>query len=177
MVIYMIRHGQTDFNKKRIMQGLSDIHLNEEGIRQANAAKEKLKDVDFDICISSPLKRTLQTAQIITDNKCKIILDDLLIERNMGNFEGEAYQLYQKYDFWNLKTNLSFNGVETVRDIFARAKKFLDKIKDEYKDETILIVSHHAVLRALHYNIVGYNDDTNLLDFHPLNGKVYKYEL
>ncbi len=177
MIIYMVRHGQTDYNKKRIMQGTSNIPLNEEGVRQAFEAKEKLKGIYLDICISSPLKRTLQTAQIITDNKCKIILDDLLIERNMGNFEGKAYQLYQKYDFWNLKTNLNYNGVETVRDIFTRTKKFLDKIKDEYKDETILIVSHHAVLRALHYNIVGYNDDTNLLDFHPLNGKVYKYEL
>ena len=177
MVIYMVRHGQTDYNKRRITQGKSNILLNEYGIKEACEAKGKLKDVNFDICISSPLKRTLQTAEIIINNKCKIITDDLLTERNMGDFEGKPYELYQKYDFWNLKINLNYNGVEPVKNVFLRSKEFLDKIKNKYKNKTILIVSHHAVLRALHYNIVGYNDDTNLLSFHPLNGKIYKYAI
>ncbi len=177
IIIYMVRHGQTNYNKKRIMQGKSNVLLNEYGVKEAYNAREKLKDISFDICISSPLKRALQTAEIIIDNKCKIIFDDLLVERNMGNFEGKPYELCQKYDFWNLKINLNYNGVEPVKSVFLRSKDFLDKIKNKYKNKTILIVSHHAVLRALHYNIVGYNYDTNLLDFHPLNGKIYKYEI
>ena len=176
MVIYMVRHGQTDFNKKRVMQGLSDVPLNENGIKEANDAKEELKDVNFDICFSSPLKRTIDTAKIITDNKCNIITNNLLIERNLGGFEGKPYELYKKYDYWNLKENLNYNKVESVKDVLKRTKKFLGEIKSsDYK--TILIVSHHATIRALHFNIVGYDDNTNLLSFHPENGKIYKYEI
>lgn len=176
LIVYMVRHGQTDYNKKRIMQGISDIDLNSEGKRQAKEAKEKLKDVNFDICFSSPLARAYETAKIIVGNKCDILFNDLLTERDLGKFEGKNYEQYKKYDFWDIKSNSNYNGVETVKDLFIRTKKFLDELKNKDYNK-VLIVSHHATIRALHFNMVGYDNDTDLLSFHPLNGEVYKYEI
>lgn len=175
--IYIVRHGQTNWNEKGLMQGNTDITLNEIGLKQANKAKEDLKDIKFDICISSPLKRALETARIITDNRCKIILDDLLLERGMGDFEGKDYRLYKKYDFYNYEQNLSIYGVESIKALLNRTKIFLDKMKKEYQNKTVLIVSHAATIRSLHYNIIGYDKNTHFLDFKVENGECHKYEI
>lgn len=177
MVIYMVRHGQTDWNKQRVMQGLTDVPLNETGIRQALDAKEKLKSVNFDICFSSPLKRAKKTAEIITYNKCKIIEDDLLLERFMGELEKKPYDLYKSIGYWDYELNSNEHKVESIKGLFERAKKFLDKIKNKYGDKTILVVSHGALIRALHYVIVGYDSNTDFLKFNVKNAEVYKYEV
>ena len=91
MKLYVIRHGRTPWNEKGLMQGLVNIKLSETGKKEAKDIREKLKDISFDICISSPLKRTLETANIVINGKCKIITDELLIERNLGEFEGKKY--------------------------------------------------------------------------------------
>ena len=67
MTIILVRHGQTDWNLKKLMQGRTDIPLNETGRVQALEVKEKLKNERIDICFSSPLSRTLTTAKIITN--------------------------------------------------------------------------------------------------------------
>lgn len=177
MVIYMVRHGQTDWNKKRVMQGLTDVPLNEEGINQALNAKEKLKDVNFDICFSSPLKRAKKTAKIIIDGKCKIIEDNLLLERSMGSLEKKPYDLYKSLRYWDYELNSNEYGVESIKDLFKRAQKFLDKIKNKCGDKTILVVSHGALIRALHYLIIGYDSNTDFLKFNVKNAEVYKYEV
>ena len=89
MKIYMTRHGETDWNKEGKMQGLTDTELNVTGINQAIETKEKLKKINFDLCISSPLKRASKTAKIIIGDKCNIIYDDLLVERCLGDYEGK----------------------------------------------------------------------------------------
>ena len=177
MIMYMVRHGCTDWNDKGLMQGCTDISINNTGVKQANEAKEKLKDINFDICISSPLNRTLQTSKIIIEDKCEIICDDLLLERGMGNFEGKYHEQYAKLNYWDYDLNNDSNGVESVKNILSRTKKFLDKIKKQYPNKIILIVSHAATIRAIHYNIIGYDNKTNFLDFKPQTGEVYKYEI
>ena len=81
MKIYTVRHGQTEWNKKGLYQGKTDVPLNEEGKKQAMLVKEKLKDKKIDLIISSPLKRAKETAEIISDFKIKIITDSLIVER------------------------------------------------------------------------------------------------
>lgn len=177
MKIYMVRHGRTDWNDKGIMQGISNISLNKTGEKQALLARQNLKDVNFDICISSPLERTKKTAEIIVGDKCDIIFDDLLLERGMGFLEGKPHELYKKYDYWNYKKNSSENKVESITMLLKRTKEFLDKIKKKYPNKTILIVSHAATIRALHFNIKGYDENTNFLSFNPENGAVYEYSI
>ena len=67
-MLYIMRHGKTDWNAKHKLQGRTDIPLNEEGIQMAEQAKEKYKDVNFDICYCSPLVRAKQTAEIVLEH-------------------------------------------------------------------------------------------------------------
>lgn len=177
MKLYMVRHGSTSWNEIGLMQGCSDISLSEIGIMQVNKVKEKLKNVDFDICISSPLRRTKETAKIIVGDKCNIIDDDLLLERGMGIFEGKMHDEYAKLNYWDYDLNNDENGVEPVKKIFNRTKLFLEKIKEKYKDKTVLIVSHAATIRCIHYNIVGYDNKTRFLNFKPQTAEVYEYDI
>lgn len=176
MKLYVIRHGRTPWNEKGLMQGIEDIKLSLTGKKEAEDIREKLKDINFDICISFPLKRTLETANIVTNGKCKIITDELLIERNLGEFEGKKYNDYQKLNYWDYKLNNDLYGVEPVKAILKRTSSFLNKLKE--KDfKTVLIVSHAATIRAINYNIIGYDSNTKFLEFKPVHGKVYEYEI
>lgn len=176
MKLYVIRHGRTPWNEKKLMQGWVNIKLSETGKKEAKDIREKLKDISFDICISSPLKRTLETASIVTDNKYKIITDELLIERNLGEFEGKKYAEYEKLKFWDYKLNNDSYGVEPVKDILKRTSDFLNNLKEKnYK--TVLIVSHAATIRAINYNIKGYDSNTDFLEFKPTHGEIYEYEI
>lgn len=69
MKILVVRHGLTDWNVERRIQGRTDVPLNQEGIKQAYVAKEKLKEEKIDLMVSSPLKRAKQTAEIINSEK------------------------------------------------------------------------------------------------------------
>ncbi len=87
MIIYIVRHGQTDYNVEGRYGGRIDVPLNDTGIKQAQELHEKLKDIKFDLVYSSPLQRAIKTAEIICDNE--IIKDDRIIERDNGELEGK----------------------------------------------------------------------------------------
>ena len=86
-MIYIIRHGKTELNKAKVLQGRSDFPLNEEGIRQAEEAAARLGDVRFAHVYSSPLIRAVQTAEIIAP-QIKPVIDERLIEMDYGPYEG-----------------------------------------------------------------------------------------
>jgi len=87
--LYFFRHGQTDFNKQNRIQGRIDIPLNEVGIEQALKLLDKLKKLNIEYIISSPLKRSLKTAEIFAEeNNLNIEIIDNLIEADCGDFEG-----------------------------------------------------------------------------------------
>lgn len=87
--IYIVRHGQTDWNVKRLIQGHIDIPLNEEGKRQAKKISIELKGITFNKIYSSDLKRAYETAKIIAqDRKLKIVVSEDLRERYFGKFQG-----------------------------------------------------------------------------------------
>lgn len=175
--LYIVRHGKTSWNEKGLLQGSNDISLNEEGIKQAQELASKLDLSKIDICISSPLIRAKQTAEILVGNKLKIIYDDLLKERGFGNYEGKkiSFELIGKH--WDYRLNDSHNGIESIKDCLDRAKIFLDKIKKEYPNKNILIVSHFAFIKALYYNINGYDKNTNFTSFRPENATLYEFNI
>lgn len=174
--LYIVRHGKTEWNEKGFLQGSNDIPLNKEGIKEAKELALKLDLSKIDICISSPLSRTKQTAKILVGNKLKIIYDDLLKERGFGNYEGKKinYDLIGKH--WDYKLNDSSNGIESIKDCLDRAKIFLDKIKKEYPNKNILIVSHAGFIKTLHFNLIGYDENTDFLKFNPKNTTLYEYD-
>ena len=88
-MLYIMRHGKTEWNELRKLQGQTDIPLNEEGCLMAQAAHDKYINVHFDLCFSSPLKRAAQTAEILLNGRdVPIIADDRLKEMSFGEYEG-----------------------------------------------------------------------------------------
>ena len=174
--LYIVRHGKTDWNELKLLQGKTDIELNEEGKKQAKELS-KIIDLDkIDVCISSPLKRTKETALLITENKIPIIYDDLLLERGFGNYEGKPikFELIEKQ--WDYKLNYQEENVESIQECLERSKKFLEKINKTYQNANILIVSHGSLIKTLHFNLIGYDENTDFLSFNPKNAIVYEYD-
>ena len=125
-MIYIVRHGQTDWNLEGRYAGRIDITLNDEGIEQANIIKEELKNIKFDKVFSSPLIRAYQTAQIICDNQ--IIKDDRIIERCNGDLEGKLKtEITYNVDFND--PNEKKHNIESNLDFRARIKSFLMKLQ------------------------------------------------
>ena len=90
-MLYIMRHGKTDWNAMRKLQGRTDIPLNEEGRQMAEHARTEYADIHFDICYCSPLIRAKETAEIVLKGRnIPIITDDRLKEMSFGSYEGTA---------------------------------------------------------------------------------------
>lgn len=161
MKIYFARHGQTDWNIVRKVQGTTDIPLNETGILQAGQLCENLKEknISFSKIYTSYQKRAVQTAQIVDEQfhtGYEIVKG--LEEMNLGLFEGhtweEIHALYpEEFKLWNSykRYNKSPEG-ESYQMVMERLFKALDYIfekNDTSSDDNILIISHGAVIMTL----------------------------
>ena len=182
MKLYIARHGQTDWNLESRAQGLTDIPLNELGISQAEDLRDKIADIDFDICYVSPLQRATKTAEIAVNGKCPIVYNDLLMERCFGDFEGKIgkdwYEIANGIDVFDRRLNYGENGMESIREVLERSRKFLEFLKKENSDNArVLVIAHGVLLKTLHFNIVGYDDDTDFYEFHLENGELREYEI
>ena len=125
-MIYFIRHGQTPYNKVGKLQGILDIPLSAIGRKQAKVSAEKLKEYKIDIIYSSPLKRTLSTANFINKyHNLNIITDKRIVERGFGNFEGTKNVLSNISDYLDFELNLNTNNVESIQALFKRINDFL----------------------------------------------------
>ena len=175
--LYIVRHGQTDWNVKKLLQGATNIELNEVGIKQAEELSKRINLDKIDICFCSPLKRTRQTANILLGDKVKIIYDNMIVERGFGDYEGKPINFDLLVSQWDYKLNDSSHNIESIQDCLLRAKKFIDKLKKEYPNKTILIISHGSFIKALHFNLIGYDENTDFLSFNPKNSFLYEYEI
>ena len=104
MNIYMVRHGQTEMNVKRVYYGSTDCDINSTGVLQAEKLSEFFKNIDLDIIISSDLKRAYHTAQIIKgDRNIDIVKDERLREINFGDWENRTFSDIRENDPENYK--------------------------------------------------------------------------
>ena len=171
-MIYIVRHGETDYNVEGRYGGRIDVELNAKGIEQAYAIKEALKDIKFDIVISSPLKRAYKTATIITDTE--ITIDDRIIERDNGELEGKLKQdCPTNIDFNNLNTGY---GIESIIDFRKRIFNFLDEITKEYEGKNVLIVTHAGVGIYARCYFEGEPKDNDYSIYKIKNCEVIKYD-
>lgn len=176
MKLYIVRHGQTESNVGNKLLRIKDEGINSVGEYQAKLVKTILCNAKIDICFTSPLKRTRHTASIICEDNVPIITDRRLIERGFGMLEGGSSNDKYTSDFWDFYLNKKEYGVEPLQNLFHRTKEFLEYLKKNYDDKNVLIVSHAATIRALHFNIVGFNKETKMLSFAVDNAKVFEYE-
>lgn len=159
MRLYIIRHGQTDWNRARKLQGRTDIPLNERGRCVAELTREGLKDVAFDIAFTSPLVRAKETAELVLKGRnIPIIEDARIIEVNFGAYEGEDFRLdnenLQNF-FKRPELYYPVDGSESMESIIQRTEEFLSELykNSEYQESTILISTHGAALCGLLCNI------------------------
>ena len=116
-----MRHGETDWNVRRKLQGHTDVPLNDNGRKMAKEAAEKYKDVHFDVCYCSPLIRAKETAEIFLSGRdVPIITDDRLQEMSFGEFEGLAYS----FEIPNCPINTPFLKPEDYTDPPGGAESF-----------------------------------------------------
>jgi len=178
MNILIVRHGQTDVNLERILQGLTDNPLNDTGREQAQIAKQKLEDEPIDLMICSPLVRARETADIINKGRnIKIIYDDRIVERDFGEFEGDYIKNHDMCEFWSYKANKKYEKAENIKEFFNKIYSFLDDIKEKYKGKNILLVAHSGVSIAVKCYFEGIPEDDKLIEIRLKNCEIAKYEV
>ena len=145
-MIYITRHGQTDWNVQKKVMGRCDEPLNQTGLMQAEETRKNLLNTNIDLIICSPLKRAKQTAEVINrDRNIPIIYDERIIERDFGEFEGMETKDFDFDGYWNYYKNDIYEKAENIQDFFKRVYDFLDDINEKYKDKNILIVAHGGI--------------------------------
>ena len=145
MKITLIRHAESIYNEKKLLQGQVDCELSKKGLEDTKKKSNHFPS-DFDICFCSPLKRTKQTAEILVPNLNKIY-DERIIERGLGDWENTTNTDEKQFLMHN--KIVPHNG-ETFEEFDSRILEFLEMIKNNYKDKKILIVTHGGVIYAIH---------------------------
>lgn len=164
MRLYILRHGETDWNKELRLQGQTDIPLNEKGRQLARVTGEALKEIPFDLVITSPLSRAVETARLVLgDRQIPVIEDERIMEIGFGvmeggqvrNADGEITDASFYNFFYDPGQYEPQEGGESICDLCARTKAFLEelKTKTEWLDKTILVSTHGAAVRSMQLNI------------------------
>lgn len=170
MRIYLIRHGETEWNTTGRLQGQTDTSLNENGIRLARITGQALRNVPFDLIITSPLKRARETALLVTEGRKIPVLEDARIgEISFGSWEGlgsraENFEIPSEHfqDFYDDPFHFqNAEDGESIKNLCIRTKSFFDGLihSKVYRDKTILVASHGCACRAVLNNV--YEDKEN----------------
>jgi 2,3-bisphosphoglycerate-dependent phosphoglycerate mutase len=152
--IYLFRHGQTYYNKKKIFTGEKDSKLTSLGKKQARIIAKKLKNKKIDVAFQTRLSRSKDTLKIVLKfhPECKkIITDDRMIERNYGFLEGKEHkkiiEIYGKrqFDLWHRGWNVPPKKGESFKIVEKRVKEFIiDLIKYMKKNKVNVAISAHG---------------------------------
>ena len=181
MNLYVIRHGQTDWNVAGLYQGHTNIPLNSTGIGQASVLYEKLKNINFDIVLSSPLSRAYDTAKIcLSDRNISIQIDNSLIERSFGDLEGFSPSDFADCNndlLLDYSINYSGHNVEPIQDLFKRVHSFLDDLLLKYPNKSVLLATHNAITIAIECYFNNISKNTKLIDLALKNGEYRHYVL
>lgn len=170
-MFYILRHGRTDWNEEHRLQGEVDIPLNETGRQMAYDAEEKYKDIDFDICYCSPLKRAQETARIFLADRnpaVEIITDNRLHEMCFGDYEG-VKNIRQKPEcpvyllFEDPEKYVAKDGAESFEELYHRTGEFIEQVLRPQLEagKNVLVVGHGA----MNCSIVNQFRGTPIKDF------------
>lgn len=165
MELYIFRHGRTVWNAAGKIQGSTDIELTDEGRLMACETAKNIEHIHFDAIYSSPLKRAFETACILKGGReMQVIKDDRLRELNFGELEGTSFMNIKeggadsRYSVFFTRPELYERpkGGESLEELCARGRSFLEMLKENYTDDArLMIVAHGAMNKALLKNIRG----------------------
>ena len=160
--IYLIRHGQTAWNKEEIFRGRTDVPLNEIGMREAELAGEYLKDKEIHVIYSSPLSRAWQTAQKIAQfQNLEVQPLNGIIDMSFGRWEGHSLQEIQKndgelYRQWREEPHrVRIPGGESLDEVRIRTMAALEEMIQLHPGKTLVLVSHRVITKVLICGILG----------------------
>lgn len=166
MILYIIRHGETDWNRVHRVQGLTDIPLNDYGRRLAMETAEGMKEIPIDLCYTSPLIRAKETAQIVLGGRDVPMYDEARIrELSFGSYEGlfsggehpeEGSAEFNRF-FTDTANYLPPADAETIPQLYERTGDFLNEMctREDLQEKRILVATHGAAMTALLNRIKG----------------------
>lgn len=172
--LWLIRHGETDWNKNQRFQGSSDQPLNERGTAQAKSLTDRLKDEHFDAVYSSDLQRAHQTAQYALETQSTIIQTDArLREIDFGIFEGLTWeqirtQYPEELAEWEADRNQNPHGGETLDRVVARVDAVLSDVVMRHSQQKIALFGHGGTLAIMLALLMG-TDPVNWWQYRMLN--------
>lgn len=149
-MIYIVRHGQTNWNISKRLQGHNPIPINENGRKEADNVRRKIELLNFDKIISSDLLRAIQTTEIINKHLSKdVILDSRLRSVDYGTLEGRFISDISQEEWALYNSTPTFFNAESTENVYLRIKSFFDE--QFSKNENVLIVAHGGTLRIISY--------------------------
>lgn len=152
-----------------------DEDLNFTGIKQAEDLRDKINNLDYDIIISSPLKRATHTSEIINIKNKEILIDDRLQERNPGSLTGKPLETTNREEYWNYYSTIKYGTSESIQLFFQRIYDFLDELRLK-KYGRVLVVAHSGVSKAINSYFNGLGDG-KFLDKGLKNCDIKEYRL
>jgi probable phosphoglycerate mutase len=169
--IIFLRHGQAKNNIERILTGRTPgIPLTEKGIDQAEKAAKFLEHMNISAIYSSPIERARHTAEIVgKHNSIDVIIDDRLIELDMGKFTGVPYdEIFTSHGnvfmkFYNGELEIAHNGVETFSEVKKRVLGIVDHVIEKHPDQNVVLVTHMDPIKAMLSTVVDLTP-TNLFE-------------
>lgn len=160
--VIFLRHGQAKNNIERILTGRTPgVPLTEKGIDQAEKAAKFLEQMNISAIYSSPIERARHTAEIVgKHNSLDVIIDDRLIELDMGKFTGVPYdEIFSSHGnvfmkFYNGELEIAHNGVETFSEVKKRVLGIVDHVVENHPDQNVVLVTHMDPIKAMLSTIV-----------------------
>jgi 2,3-bisphosphoglycerate-dependent phosphoglycerate mutase len=180
LTVYVVRHGQTDWNREGRIQGGTDNPLNATGLEQAAALARTLADVKLDSIYVSSLQRAKQTAAAL-EGRAPIVAMDELRERNFGKFEGANDKDSAIVADWNKRRFTwadDMEGGETLESQSRRAEAALRKIRDKHQaGGTVAIVGHGGINPLLVSQLLGVPPQEGASAINQGNDEVYRIDI
>lgn len=175
MNLYVVRHGETEWNYQDRILGRTDIPLNVRGIEQAETLAKKLPK-NIELIIASPLQRALATARIIADeNHIPYIIDNRLVEMDFGTYEGKQ-RSDENYHIEKRRFFAKYPEGESYLQVAQRVYNFLDEAIRNYQDKDILVVAHNGICRVIntYFNNI---DNEDFANYSVQNCEIIKYTI
>lgn len=174
MNLYVMRHGEVDFNLKNQINGRNNCKLNDTGIKQAISKRDEIGNLNIDFIFCSPLERTKQTCMYANQNNISVIYDDRLMERDSASMQYESVNILDLDIWYDINKEIVYKDSEGFKSILNRISEFLNEIKEKYDDKNILLVTHGDVCKAI-YMYFNKNEKLNISKFEQKNCEIIKY--
>jgi broad specificity phosphatase PhoE len=152
MLMFLVRHAESTWNRLKKIQGQRDPHLSSYGKREANLLGKRFKELSFDAAYSSPLRRAHETARVILGKKAEIIVEEGLREVSLGDWEGKTLRQIRKtygetFDRWAVRpTRIQVPNGEDFKAFVQRVKRTLRAVERRHDEGNILVVCHGGVI-------------------------------